>query len=195
LPVVKSFFIIAFLSTRHKYIGTLNPIYLFKYNVIYKNILGTTMSAYTDTRSEFQLLSDFTTKDLLKLCDDFSKNYSQVHNTNVKFEPEKICEGGIYYKGNNDEYCSIRFWGNGNYPFIESDTIQRWIDGAPIVIYNTCRKGEKLSLRFKAYFGAPTFDIRDIDFIVDWFVERGDRCIRWTKKKDLVFYGELGNML
>jgi hypothetical protein len=165
---------------------------------------------YTYT-SGFDVHKDQVTKgDIVQLCDTLEK----IFGVGYTFRPEPITEGGIEMTNwpgrisNSEHYKAFRFRiggsseRHGKWPHIDEKSYQNWKQSnveTDVVFKNFTRKYERISLLYKAFYGAPVWTHEQEQKLAHAFKQCGFKCINLSRAtpanrdKALKEYGDLGS--
>jgi hypothetical protein len=150
----------------------------------------------------FSFPASITTKTIVTLVDELSKNFSKEYS----FALERISEGGICmttWPGNKfpADYLALKTFrfhtspNGGQWPKIADDTLQRWQEGNEQIIWYSQIKPTKVAgaVYLKAVRGAPCWTSDEVALVVKALTAAGFKCTK-TKipKKRLCEYGDSG---
>ena len=133
-----------------------------------------------------------TKKDIVNLC-EYLGSLDYFKSKGISFKPEEICEGGIKYVFPDNyrrHYKSIRFMKDPDYRKFDWPMVTNlWKDSDDPLF--SC--GEIIPTFFKAFHGAPFFDMTEIDILSDAFSEYSiykHKKFKIIKKWNNISYGQ-----
>ena len=156
------------------------------------------MGDYTNCKG-FDLRSTkaLTNKDVIKVCQLLNERFGEGY----EFKPEAITEGGILMKQwpnkKQGEYKTLRFSfpHDGQWPTISDNLIEEWKTGQEQIIFKSENNNKDLilSLRLKAFYGAPCWTLQELRILEECFQKIGFlRKGQFPLQKSLKEYGESG---